>query len=287
MVRLAALRERFEVDGYVVVPGLLTADEVARYGAAVDAGVVARTAGDTRPREERTRYEQSFLQCINLWEDRPDVRPLTFHPAIAAAAAELLGAESVRLWHDQALYKEAGGRRTDPHQDHPYWPITEADTITAWIPLMDVDEATGAMGYVPGSHRFGVRRFADIFRGEGFDLAAGPEARGVEPVSVPVRAGDVAFHHGLTIHLAGENRSGATRRAHTAIFFADGCTRAERPRHHPSVDRAGIAVGAPIASPCTPVAHPRPAGDLPEPPPLPEPRRRGWPGWTWQDAPAG
>jgi ectoine hydroxylase-related dioxygenase (phytanoyl-CoA dioxygenase family) len=284
VVRLqGALKDRFDRDGYVVAPGLLGADEVARYGAAVDAAVAVRTAGDERTLAEKTRYEQSFQQCINLWEDCPDVRPLTFHPAVAAAAAELLGVDSVRLWHDQALYKEAGGRGTDPHQDHPYWPIAEVATITAWIPLMDVAEDSGAMGYVPGSHRFGVRQFADIFQGEGFDLAAGPEARGVAPVFVAVRAGDVAFHHGLTIHLAGANGSGTTRRAHTAIFFADGSTRAERPRRHPSVDRGAVPVGDPIASAFTPVAHPRPAGDLPPAPPPPEPRLRGWPGWTWAD----
>ena len=50
--------------------------------------------------------------------------------------------------HDQALYKEAGGRETDPHQDHPYWPIVETDTITAWIPFDGSTLANGAMGYL-------------------------------------------------------------------------------------------------------------------------------------------
>jgi ectoine hydroxylase-related dioxygenase (phytanoyl-CoA dioxygenase family) len=146
---------------------------------------------------------------------------------------------------------------------------------------MDVEADAGAMGYVPGSHRFGVHKFANIFSGEGFDLVEGPEAQGVAPVFAPVRAGDVAFHHGLTIHLAGPNLSDTTRRAHTAIFFADGCTRAAKPGHHPSVDRGAIAVGAPIASPFTPLAHPRPEGDLPPAPPPLDPPLPGWPGWSW------
>lgn len=275
------LKETFSEKGYVVVPGLLPLDDVARFGAAVDAGVAARTAGDARALTDKSAYEQSFSQVINLWEDTPDVRPLTFHPAITAMAASLLGVERVRLWHDQALYKEAGGRHTDPHQDQPYWPIVETDTITAWIPLMDVSLEAGAMGYVPGSHRFGVRKFAGIFWGEGFDLEAGPEAQGVPPEFAPVRAGDVAFHHGLTIHLAGANDSAETRRAHTAIFFADGSTRAGKPRGHPSVERGDVAVGEPIASAVTPIAHPLPAGTLPATPPRPEQPTPGWPGWTW------
>ena len=281
MVDLTSVQDDFAADGFVVVPGLLPLDDVARFGPMVDAGVAARTAGDGRALSEKSNYEQSFQQCINLWEDRPDVRALTFHPAITAAAAALLGVPSVRLWHDQALYKEAGGRKTDPHQDQPYWPIVEPRTVTAWIPLMDVGLDSGAMGYVPGSHRFGVREFANIFSGEGFDLDEGPQARGVAPIFVPVKAGDVVFHHGLTIHLAGPNDVTTTRRAHTAIYFADGCTRAERPRLHPSVDRGAIEVGAPIDSPYTPIAHPRPAGDLPEAPPPLSPPRPGWPGWSW------
>ena len=77
-----------------------------------------------------------------------------------------MGAQRVRLWHDQALYKEAGGRETEAHQDQPYWPIAELDTITAWIPLIEVDDETGCMGYVPGSHR-GEAQFVDIFSSPG------------------------------------------------------------------------------------------------------------------------
>ena len=113
---------------------------------------------DNRQLGEKTPYEQSFIQCINLWEDAPGVRPLTFHPIVCEAAARILGVERLRLWHDQALYKEAGGRLTDPHQDQPYWPMVETDTITAWIPFDGSTHATGCMGYVPGSHAVGLKR---------------------------------------------------------------------------------------------------------------------------------
>ncbi len=279
--RLADSRQRFAEQGFVRVDGLLTADEVERFRAAIDEGLATRLAGDTRRARNPAKYESSFHQCINLWEDVPGVRPLTFHPAIAALAATILGVASVRVWHDQALYKGPGGRRTDPHQDQPYWPIVETDTVTAWIPLVDVDLDAGAMGYVPGSHRFGVRKFANIFTDRGFDLEHGPEARGVAPVFQPVPAGSVVFHHGLTIHTAGANDTAAVRKAHSVIFFADGSTRGTFPPAHPAVDRAGIAVGAPIDSAVTPIAHPRPAGDLPAPPPPMEEPVVNWPGWDW------
>ncbi len=273
MTALATLAPELIVDfrrqGFVVVPDLLTAGELARYGAAVDEGVARRSRHDARALAEKSRYEQSFTQCQNLWEDCADVRPLTFHPRIAETAARLLGVDAVRLWHDQALYKEAGGRETDPHQDQPYWPIVEPDTITAWIPLDGSTLANGAMGYLPGSHRLGLREFVDIFSGAGEDPLARRELEGMEPVWVEVPAGAVAYHHGLTFHLAGPNTTGTVRRVHTAIYFADGSTRGEGHYPHPSVERAGIAMGAAIASDVTPIAWPRPDGVAPDPPAAP------------------
>ena len=139
----------FDRDGFVVVPGLISGAELDALGPVVDAAVELRKGADTRSLEEKSRYEQSFQQCINLWEDTPEIRPLTFHPRIAAAAAALLGVEAVRLWHDQALYKEPGGRETDPHQDQPYWPIAETD---------DGDRLDPASTARPRQRRHGLRR---------------------------------------------------------------------------------------------------------------------------------
>jgi hypothetical protein len=203
----------------VVVDGLLDGDELDRFGAAVDAAVARRKAADTRSLGEKSRYEQSFLQCQNLWEDSPAVRPLTFHARLGQAAATLLGADSVRLWHDQALYKEPGGRETDAHQDQPYWPIAEARTVTAWIPFDGVTLDGGCMGYVPGSHRTGLDRFVDIFSGEPEDLLDDPALDGRAPAFVALPRGSVAFHHGLTAHLARPNRTDRVRRVHTVILL--------------------------------------------------------------------
>src|SRR5262245_53404341 len=94
------LVSRFRAEGYVVVSGLLSFEELDRYGELVTKAVHYRTAGDTIPLTEKSRYQQSFLQCMNLWEDFPDIRPLTFHQTLGQAAAELLGVGAVRLWHD-------------------------------------------------------------------------------------------------------------------------------------------------------------------------------------------
>lgn len=263
-----ALVEQFRRDGWCVVPDLLTSEEVARYGAAVTAAVRRRSAADTRPLAEKSRYEQSFVQCMNLWEDDEEVRPLTFHPRLGQVAAELLGVDAIRLWHDQALYKVPGGRGTDPHQDHPYWPIQETASVTAWIPFVGSTVASGALGYVPGSHRIGLRKFVNIFFGEPQDILSEPGIAGVEPVFEEVPAGSVAFHHGLTVHLANANTTDQERAVHTVIYFPDGHHRGY-PSPHFAVDRGGIEVGGVIDSEVTPIVWPRPDGDLPVPPATP------------------
>lgn len=264
----------FQRDGFVVVPDLLTHDELDTYGARVTAAVAERNAGDTVPLEEKSRYQQSFIQCMNLWEDRPEVRPLTFHPRLGQVAAELLGVPAIRLWHDQALYKQPGGRPTDAHQDHPYWPIKETLSVTAWIPFEGSTLASGAMGYLPGTHEIGLRKFVNIFFGEPEDILALPEVADIEPVFVEVPKGSVAYHHGLTVHLAKANTTDRPRAVHTIIYFPDGSTRGY-PSPHFAVDRAGIEVGQPIDGDVTPIVWPRPAVDLPEPPKVPLHLRHG------------
>ncbi|HEX4820428.1 MAG TPA: phytanoyl-CoA dioxygenase family protein [Acidimicrobiales bacterium] len=259
------LIEEFRERGFVVVPDLLDADELAHYESAVTKAVQARTASDDRPLEEKSRYQQSFQQCMNLWEDFADVRPLTFHPRLGQAAAELLGVDAVRLWHDQALYKQAGGRATDPHQDHPYWPIKETASVTAWIPFEGSSLESGAMAYLPGTHTIGLRKFVNIFFGEPENILSDPEVEDIEPVFVEVPKGSVAYHHGLTIHLANPNTTTTDRAVHTIIYFPDGSTRGY-PHPHFSVDRGSIEVGQPIDSDATPIAWPRPDGDLPPTP---------------------
>jgi len=261
--------ECFQRDGFVVVPDLLSEAELAHFGRAVDRAVANRGRDDHRQLGEKSLYEQSFTQCMNLWEDNPDVLPLTFHPRISEVAATLIGVPRLRLWHDQALYKAPGGRYTEPHQDHPYWPMDATETLTAWIPFEGSTRAAGCMGYVPGSHRAGLKKFVNIFTAdEKVKILEEPAVSGIPPVYVEVPCGSVAFHHGLTVHLAGPNRTDRMRRVHTMIYFRDGARRTTA-HLHPCVDRPEIKVGDLIESELTPLVWPRTAGDLPIPPKMP------------------
>ena len=260
--------DRFQLDGFLLVEDFFTAAELDGFGKAVDAAVAYRSSDDHRELSEKNLYEQTFVQCMRLWEDRPDVSPFTFHPKLCAAASALLKTDSVRLWHDQALYKAPGGRKTDAHLDYPFWPVVEQDLVSVWIPFQDVQPGGGMMSYVQGSHRIGYTEFVDIGQlhgGEAFDLLKEPQIAALPLVPVPAKKGSAIFHHACTIHAADPNETDTTRRVFTMAYMADGCHRS-RDEEYFALDRDDIKVGDVIVGPGHPLAWPRDKNDLPTPP---------------------
>ena len=252
-----SLIDHFNEKGFVVAEKLLEVSEIKHYRKVLEGAVRLRKQLDKRKLSEKSEYEQSFIQCQNLWEDYPEIRKLTFDQRLAATAAKLLGVNKLRIWHDQALVKESGGRETDPHHDQPYWPIKETNTITAWIPMVPISADNGHMGFFSGSHKIKEKRFINIFKGKvgQEELDKLPQLKGLRPEYVDLKPGDVSFHHGLTFHNAKPNLSSEDRPVFTIIYFADGSTRGSD-QFHFSVDRASIGVGEVIKSDVTPLAFP-------------------------------
>jgi ectoine hydroxylase-related dioxygenase (phytanoyl-CoA dioxygenase family) len=257
----------FRDDGFVVTPNVLSGDELKQYSTAVDAEVKIRTADDVRDLSEKTTYEQSFIQCVRLWETNAEVRVLSCHAGLAGIAAQLLGIPSVRMWQDQALYKEAGGRETTPHQDETFWPIGEEPLVSAWIPFDNVRIEHGAMAYVPGSHKAGSLRVVDITHSsEAYDILKDPALNGRTPQFVEVDAGSVIWHHGLTVHQAAPNTTQQTRRAFTVVYISSVARRIKEWPTYP-LDREGIQVGETVRGEGMPILWP-PNATLPTPPKL-------------------
>ena len=84
--------------------------------------------------EERDTFGKAFLQVMNLWRNDERVKKFVMAKRFGRMAADLLGVENVRIYHDQALFKEPGGGPTPWHQDQFYWPVDTANTITMWMP---------------------------------------------------------------------------------------------------------------------------------------------------------
>jgi ectoine hydroxylase-related dioxygenase (phytanoyl-CoA dioxygenase family) len=214
--------DAYRRDGHAVVRGLASADELAVYAPAIESAA-QRHRFEQRPLEERDTYGRAFLQVPNLWADDQAVRQYVTARRFAKVAADLMGVDGVRLYHDQALLKEPGGGHTPWHQDQNYWPLATEHTITMWMPLVDIDARMGAMTFASGTHRLGALGehligdpsqafFDEMVRERDFPLAT----------HAPMRAGDATFHAGWTLHSAPANPTDVMRSVMTVIYFADG-----------------------------------------------------------------
>jgi hypothetical protein len=213
---------RFRHDGHVLLRGVATADELAPYRSII---LAARDefGAERTPLDHRDTYGRAFLKGMNLWENDEGVRRFVLARRFGRIAADLLGVEGVRVYHDQALLKEPGGGVTPWHQDQHYWPLDTDKTITMWMPLVDLTPDMGIMHFASGSHRNGYlgdrpisdeseQKFETYVRSQGFRIVDG----------APMKAGDATFHYGWTLHGAPANSTTRIREVMTVIWFEDG-----------------------------------------------------------------
>ena len=214
--------DAFRRDGHVRLRGVASADEVAPFRDVIT-GAVKRLSTESRPLAERDTYGRAFLQVTNLWQQDESSAAFVLGRRFAGVAAALLGVERVRLYHDQALWKEPGGGYTPWHQDAMYWPLDGLRCLTMWMPLVDITPERGGLCFASGSHTGGPLSDIGISDAseEHFDTLL---ADGRFPLSPPVAmaAGDASFHSGWTVHKALPNDGDAAREVMTVIWFADG-----------------------------------------------------------------
>ncbi len=211
----------YSQNGFVKIENVVGKEFLDEVKKIIESAVLIRKGKDARELKDKSQYEQSFLQCGYLCWDFPAIKEFVFAKRFVGIARDLIQAEHVRLWHDQALFKEPGGRITDAHQDCSYWPVNEPHhTITMWLALTDVPKEKGCLYFYPNSNNPDQREYVDIFKNP-----HQPEFLSKsEKVFVPLKAGDATFHSGLTFHGAGNNQTTEMRTAMTIIYIKDGVT---------------------------------------------------------------
>jgi ectoine hydroxylase-related dioxygenase (phytanoyl-CoA dioxygenase family) len=250
---------RFRRDGHTVVRGLASRAEVAAYRPVIESAA-SKYTWERRPLDQRDTYGKAFLQILNLWQRDKEVARFSLARRFAHVAADLMGVTGVRLYHDQALFKEPGGGRTPFHQDQHYWPLDGDTTITMWMPLVDVPLEIGTMTFGSGSHRM---RYLGEF--EISDTSDRVFARLIKERGIPLHthgvlaAGDATFHAGWTLHGAPPNPTGTLRSVMTIIYYADGmrATEPDHPfrEHDLKTWLPGVQPGDLAASPINPLLY--------------------------------
>lgn len=246
----------YRENGYVKLPNVFSPALLEHFRAAI-ATKVAQLNTQHLPLEQRSTYDKAFLQIMNLWTNSETVRQFVFGKRLARIASELMGCDGVRVYHDQALYKEPGGGITPWHADQYYWPVSNDNMTTAWVPLQDTPLEMGPLAFSERSHRFQSGRDLEISDQSEMTLKQALESYPLE--ESPYALGDVSFHTGWTFHRAGANSTARPREVITVIYM-DKDMRLAAPRNKNQVldtERwcPGVQVGERIASPLNPVLY--------------------------------
>ncbi|MEN9743113.1 MAG: hypothetical protein RLZZ65_918 [Bacteroidota bacterium] len=194
-------------------------EEALQYFNEVISEQVALMNKEERTLEERSTYGKAFLQLFNLWRENALVKELVFSKRIAQIASDLMEVNGVRLYHDQALFKEGGGGITPWHADQYYWPLATDKTVTAWIPLQATPLEMGPLEFSAGSHAIVEGRELEIGDESEAQIQKRLRVTDFEHVIEPFDVGEISFHSGWIFHRAGANLTNVMRKVMTIIYM--------------------------------------------------------------------
>lgn len=224
--------EQFQEDGCLVVRGLF-ADWVD-----VMAAGVARNMAEPGPyASENAVTEGRFFDDYCNWQRIPEFERMAFDSPAAELAARVMRSRRAQFFHDHVLVKEPGTPKPTPwHADAPYYFVEGSQTVSLWLPLDPVREAS--LRLIAGSHRWDkmvrpVKWAAgeDFYEGGDWTPVPDPDAdpgasRVLEWAMEP---GDAVLFDFRCVHGARGNLASSRRRALSLRFVGDDARYAERP----------------------------------------------------------
>lgn len=251
--------DSYRLNRYIKLKQVLNEETVAYY-AAVISDRVNQMNKETRSLNERSTYGKAFLQLFNLWREDERIKTLVFSQRLAGIASGLMQCEGVRLYHDQALFKEPGGGITPWHADQYYWPLETDKTVTAWMPLQATPLEMGPLEFSAGSHQIVEGRELEIGDDSELMIQKRLKVTDFRHVVEPFELGEISFHSGWVFHRAGANNTGTMRKAMTVIYM-DKDMKLKQPVNDNQVNDwntwcPGAEVGKVIDTPINPVLYP-------------------------------
>lgn len=253
-------RARYQRDGYIVLPGFKSAQEIAaaraRAAQIVDAFDPGQGSSIFTTQNQATATDDYFLRSDNtircffeeeafdaqgqLRQDKSlsinkighalhDLDPVfnrfSRGPELAAVARDLGLAEAL-IWQSMYIFKQPGiGGEVRWHQDATFFETTPISVTTFWFALEDATVDNGCLWVQPGGHRGPMRerfvRHGDDIRMEKLDDTPWPDDSAAVPVEAS--AGSLVCFHGLLPHYSAPNRSPVSRHAYT-LHATDGRT---------------------------------------------------------------
>ena len=235
------MKSYYAANGFIIIPNALSAEHICLWRERVGNAVSARGIDHIFPNKDQMDatnvefdyYHKVFTQRVNLWQNDSLMKELVLNAGnvigkIACELEKIDKKSGMRLWHDQALYKESFANPTSFHCDVPFWSFDSLNAISCWVALDDVNKQNGCMYYMAGSHKELEKLenpFNEIKIGKNMNEIFEkyyPQCKECQCIAGEMKAGDIAFHNGLTIHGAGANFTNKKRRAMTFQMMPNG-----------------------------------------------------------------
>ena len=248
----------FRENGFIKLKNVLSPKLIQYMNETISAEVV-RLNTQHLPMEERDTYGKAFLQIMNIWIKSPSVKEIVFSKRLAKIAADLMEVNGVRMYHDQALFKEPGGGHTPWHADQYYWPLASDNTVTAWIPLQKTGLELGPLEFSAQSQQLQEGRTLKISDDSEVLIQKKLTLHDFKKVVEPFESGEVSFHSGWVFHRAGANQTNQMRKVMTVIYMEKDMLLKEPGNENQQADWdtwcPGAVVGEVIDSPLNPILY--------------------------------
>ena len=182
---------QYERDGYYFPVRVFSAEEALSYRRRMEA-YEAATGG---PIQSNRRHK---VHLLFTWANE-----LIRLPKILDAVEDVIG-PNIICWTTNFFIKEANSPSfVSWHQDSTYWGLEPPDVISAWLAVSDAPLESGAMKFLPGSHRWEQVKHRDTYHENnlltrGQEIAV--EVDESQAVDVPLMAGEISLHHVRLVH---------------------------------------------------------------------------------------
>ena len=226
--------EQFHEQGFLVVEGVLSAEEVASLQTDFDQWVE-----DSRSQSQPWGTTQDGRARFDIESDhRPDhpslrrvsspteistaYRHVAFQSRMADIAAQLIGGNGIRFHHSKINSKlPHTATQVKWHQDFLFTPHSNDDLITALLMVSEVTPQNGPLNVIPGSHKGPLWSHwqNDRFTGAVEDAVIESHCR--QPAACYGPSGSVCFMHTRLLHASSPNETELPRTLFISVYAAE------------------------------------------------------------------
>ncbi|WP_193103580.1 phytanoyl-CoA dioxygenase family protein [Brachybacterium sp. FME24] len=238
------LADAYARNGAVQIRGLLSPSEIAELRDAFTTHI--ETDGEGGAFDETAAGDPLHAYPRMIQPHRGDHTPgqlarrWMLEQRVMGRVADIVGP----VWAAQSMFyfKPAGARGQAMHQDNLFLQSHPETCVAAWIAVDDCDAENGALGVVPGTHRYEIVCTEEADTTESFtsDTVSIPEHLSV--VQTQMKAGDMLIFHGSLVHGSKPNTSADRFRRSLIFHYVPEGSEEVAANYQPLLDSAGHEV---------------------------------------------